>query len=108
MNRVRPCGSARASGLTPSVRPSFRQNESPARSGPGSSLSLRLPARMAGTSLWRMAGKSYLQYANQSAAVLRESLKEPVKSKVLSRSKVEFAGFKWAEGERGTRGASAV
>ncbi|OWZ23750.1 H - or Na -translocating F-type, V-type and A-type ATPase (F-ATPase) [Phytophthora megakarya] len=56
-----------------------------------------------GTSLWRMAGVSYLQYANQSAGVLRAALKEPVKSTVQARSNVEFAGFKWANGERGER-----
>lgn len=57
-----------------------------------------------GTSMWRVAGLSYLQYVNKSAAVLRESLKEPVKSKLVARSNVNFAGFKWANGERGTRG----
>ncbi|KAI9908711.1 hypothetical protein PsorP6_004016 [Peronosclerospora sorghi] len=56
-----------------------------------------------GTSLWRMAGVSYLQYVNQSASVLRASLKEPVKSTVQARSNVQFAGFKWTNGERGER-----
>ncbi|GAB9462693.1 hypothetical protein Gpo141_00000180 [Globisporangium polare] len=56
-----------------------------------------------GTSMWRVAGLSYLQYVNKSAAVLRESLKEPVKSKLVARSNVNFAGFKWADGERGKR-----
>uniref|UniRef100_A0AAV1VL78 Uncharacterized protein n=1 Tax=Peronospora matthiolae TaxID=2874970 RepID=A0AAV1VL78_9STRA len=56
-----------------------------------------------GTSLWRMAGVSYLQYVNQSAVVLRSALKEPVKSTVQARSNVEFAGFKWTNGERGER-----
>lgn len=53
-----------------------------------------------------MAGVSYLQYVNKSAGVLRAALKEPVKSKLAARSHVEFAGFKWAEGERGARGES--
>ncbi|KAF1332007.1 Atpase, partial [Globisporangium splendens] len=56
-----------------------------------------------GTSLWRVAGVSYLQYVNKSAAVLREALKEPVKTKFAARSEVQFAGFKWADGERGKR-----
>ncbi|KAE8911077.1 hypothetical protein PF005_g9989 [Phytophthora fragariae] len=56
-----------------------------------------------GTSLWRMAGVSYLQYVNKSAGVLRAALKEPVKSTVQARSNVEFAGFKWANGDRGER-----
>ncbi|TMW68770.1 hypothetical protein Poli38472_006238 [Pythium oligandrum] len=56
-----------------------------------------------GTSFFRVAGLSYLQYVNKSAAVLREALKEPVKSKAVARSKVEFATFKWADGERGKR-----
>jgi F-type H+-transporting ATPase subunit epsilon len=57
-----------------------------------------------GTSLWRMAGLSYLQYANKAASVLRETVKEPARSKLLARSNVEFAGFKWSQGERGKRG----
>lgn len=57
-----------------------------------------------GTSLWRVAGMSYLQYVNKSAGILREALKEPVKSKLTPRTNVEFAGFKWADGERGKRG----
>ncbi|KAF4321079.1 hypothetical protein BBO99_00002130 [Phytophthora kernoviae] len=56
-----------------------------------------------GTSLWRAAGVSYLQYINKSAGVVRAALKEPVKSTVEARSNVEFAGFKWANGERGER-----
>ncbi|KAJ0394557.1 hypothetical protein P43SY_010609 [Pythium insidiosum] len=56
-----------------------------------------------GTSFFRLAGLSYLQYVNKSANVLREALKEPVKSKVLHRNNVEFAAFKWVEGERGQR-----
>ncbi|DAZ95909.1 TPA: hypothetical protein N0F65_012620 [Lagenidium giganteum] len=56
-----------------------------------------------GTSLWRVAGMSYLQYVNKSAGVLREAVKEPLKSKIAARSNVQFAGFKWAEGERGAR-----
>ncbi|RLN90772.1 hypothetical protein BBJ28_00020920 [Nothophytophthora sp. Chile5] len=59
-----------------------------------------------GTSLWRVAGVSYLQYVNKSAGVLRAALKEPVKTTVAPRSNVEFAGFKWANGERGQRGTS--
>lgn len=61
-----------------------------------------------GTSLWRVAGMSYLQYVNKSAAVVREALKEPVKSKLVPRSDVNFAGFKWADGERGKRGTSPL
>ena len=57
--------------------------------------------------MWRMAGVSYLQYVNQSAVVLRSALKEPVKSTVQARSNVEFAGFKWTDGERGERGKSS-
>ncbi|KAL7680491.1 putative ATP synthase, F1 complex, epsilon subunit [Plasmopara halstedii] len=56
-----------------------------------------------GTSLWRMAGVSYLQYVNKSASVLRASLKEPAKSTLEARSNVEFAAFKWVNGERGER-----
>ncbi|CAI5736530.1 unnamed protein product [Peronospora destructor] len=56
-----------------------------------------------GTSLWRTAGVSYLQYVNQSACVLRAALKEPVKNTVQTRSNVQFASFKWTNGERGER-----
>lgn len=61
-----------------------------------------------GTSLWRVAGMSYLQYVNKSAGILREALKEPIKSKLTPRTNVEFAGFKWADGERGKRGKRAA
>ncbi|TYZ67695.1 hypothetical protein PybrP1_012832 [[Pythium] brassicae (nom. inval.)] len=56
-----------------------------------------------GTSLWRVAGMSYLQYVNKSAGFVREALKEPVKSKLAARSEVNFGGFQWADGERGKR-----
>ncbi|TDH65141.1 uncharacterized protein CCR75_008414 [Bremia lactucae] len=56
-----------------------------------------------GTSLWRMAGVSYLEYVNKSANVLRAALKDPVKSTVEARSNVEFAAFKWNNGDRGGR-----
>lgn len=61
-----------------------------------------------GTSLWRVAGMSYLQYVNKSAGILREALKEPIKSKLTPRTNVEFAGFKWADGERGKRGKQSA
>ncbi|CAK4082592.1 unnamed protein product [Aphanomyces euteiches] len=53
-----------------------------------------------GTSLWRSAGLSYLQYVNKSAAVVRSATKEPLKSKIASRNEVDFAAWKWANGER--------
>lgn len=57
-----------------------------------------------GTSLWRVAGMSYMQYTNKSACILRETLKEPLKSKLAPRNHIEYAGFKWTDGERGARG----
>ncbi|KAF0685000.1 Aste57867_23029 [Aphanomyces stellatus] len=56
-----------------------------------------------GTSLWRSAGLSYLQYVNKSAAVVRAATKEPLKSKIAARSEVDFAAWKWTQGERGAR-----
>ncbi|ETV83302.1 hypothetical protein H257_04058 [Aphanomyces astaci] len=56
-----------------------------------------------GTSLWRSAGLSYLQYVNKAAVVVRAATKEPLKSKIASRSEIDFAAWKWANGERGTR-----
>jgi F-type H+-transporting ATPase subunit epsilon len=56
-----------------------------------------------GTSLWRAVGMSYLQYVNHSANVLRNALKEPLKTKMVSRNTVDFAAWKWTNGERGAR-----
>ena len=57
-----------------------------------------------GTSLWRVAGLSYLQYVNKSASAVRAALKEPARTKALARDQIHLAGFKWSSGVRGDKG----
>uniref|UniRef100_A0A0G4FJL9 Uncharacterized protein n=1 Tax=Chromera velia CCMP2878 TaxID=1169474 RepID=A0A0G4FJL9_9ALVE len=40
--------------------------------------------------MWRQAKVSYLQYSNEMAQLLRESLKEPFRSTALQRNQVHF------------------
>lgn len=58
----------------------------------------------AASSFWRQAGLSYLQYANKAASVLRETLKEPLRSQAAGRSAVSFGAHVWKDGNRGARG----
>ena len=43
---------------------------------------------------WRAAGMTYLKYSNTCAELVRQALKEPLRSKVLNR-----AGFMMTKGE---------
>lgn len=43
---------------------------------------------------WRAAGMTYLTYSNKCADLVRQALKEPIRSKVLSR-----AGFTMVRGD---------
>ena len=59
---------------------------------------------------WRAAGLSYLKYLKVSAQVLRECLKEPVRSQVLSREKTSHQLTYWVNGkmlQKGKRGLDA-
>ena len=54
-----------------------------------------------GTSLWRVAGLSYLQYTNKAASVLRSALKEPLKTQAEARGAITMTGFQWSNGDKG-------
>ena len=43
--------------------------------------------------MWRAAGVSYLQYANEMAHILRSSLKDPAREKILNKNKVNNGGI---------------
>lgn len=54
----------------------------------------------AAASYWRVAGISYLQYVNISANVVRNALKEPLKTEALKRASVQFNISQWADGKQ--------
>ncbi|XP_024378283.1 ATP synthase subunit epsilon, mitochondrial [Physcomitrium patens] len=47
---------------------------------------------------WRTAGMTYLSYANTCAAMVRNCLKEPFKSKALQREHAYYKFQPYAEG----------
>lgn len=55
----------------------------------------------AASAYWRVAGMSYLKYANLCADMVRAALKEPVKTAALRREVVFFRGTKWEGGKPG-------
>merc|ERR1711977_290653 len=55
----------------------------------------------AASAYWRVAGMSYLKYANLCADMVRAALKEPAKSNALKREVIFYRGTKWAEGKPG-------
>ena len=55
----------------------------------------------AASAYWRVAGMTYLKYANLCADMVRAALKEPVKAQALKRETVFFRGTKWSEGKPG-------
>ncbi|XP_038896856.1 ATP synthase subunit epsilon, mitochondrial-like [Benincasa hispida] len=46
---------------------------------------------------WRAAGMTYIAYSNICVNLVRNSLKEPYKTEVLSRKKVHFFVAKWVD-----------
>ena len=48
-----------------------------------------------GTTFWRLAGMTFLQYSQTSAAVVRLCLKEPLRTKALAREKIFFKKLVW-------------
>ena len=56
---------------------------------------------MAAASYWRVKGLSYLQYLSIGSNVVRNALKEPLKTEALKRSKVHYAMSAWADGTQG-------
>eukprot|EP00466_Bigelowiella_natans_P013165 jgi/Bigna1/61318/fgenesh1_kg.20_\ len=51
------------------------------------------------SSYWAQAGFSYLKYLNRATSVMRQAVKEPLKSKLLERERVILKKFKIVEGE---------
>eukprot|EP00242_Pyramimonas_sp_CCMP2087_P008966 CAMPEP_0198201158 /NCGR_PEP_ID=MMETSP1445-20131203/3937_1 /TAXON_ID=36898 /ORGANISM="Pyramimonas sp., Strain CCMP2087" /LENGTH=67 /DNA_ID=CAMNT_0043871357 /DNA_START=113 /DNA_END=316 /DNA_ORIENTATION=+ len=51
---------------------------------------------------WRVAGMTYVKYANLCADVVRASLKEPHLTKAKARENVYFKATEWANGVAGT------
>ncbi|KAG7013942.1 ATP synthase subunit epsilon, mitochondrial, partial [Cucurbita argyrosperma subsp. argyrosperma] len=56
-------------------------------------------ASNAAVPFWRAAGMTYITYSNICANLVRNCLKEPLKTEVLSREKVHFSISKWADGK---------
>jgi len=54
---------------------------------------------------WRIAGMSYLKYANACGEVVRQSLKEPFLTQAKARETVYYKMTKYAEGKAGQSGA---
>eukprot|EP00871_Galdieria_phlegrea_P001397 jgi/Galph1/2258/GphlegSOOS_G951.1 len=48
---------------------------------------------------WRLAGLSYLKYANICADFVRKALKEPMRTETLSRTTFEMTRSNWSEGK---------
>ena len=53
----------------------------------------------AASSYWRVAGMSYLKYANLCADMVRGSLKEPSKTKAKLREAVYYRAATWKDGK---------
>ncbi len=53
--------------------------------------------------MWRATGVSYLQYANEMAHILRQSLKDPAREKILKKNRVNILEKQWAGGKAVTR-----
>jgi len=52
-------------------------------------------------STWKNVGMTYLKYADLCATHVRNSLKEPAKSKAMARSDMHVRVMTWADGKRG-------
>ena len=55
-------------------------------------------------STWKNVGMTYLKYADLCATHVRNSLKEPAKSKAMARSDMHVRVMTWADGKRGAPG----
>eukprot|EP00322_Chrysochromulina_rotalis_P016939 CAMPEP_0115847578 /NCGR_PEP_ID=MMETSP0287-20121206/10455_1 /TAXON_ID=412157 /ORGANISM="Chrysochromulina rotalis, Strain UIO044" /LENGTH=67 /DNA_ID=CAMNT_0003301417 /DNA_START=176 /DNA_END=379 /DNA_ORIENTATION=+ len=52
-------------------------------------------------STWKNVGMTYLKYADLCATHVRNALKEPAKSKAMTRSDMHARVQTWTEGKRG-------
>ena len=55
------------------------------------------------STIWRAAGLSYLQYLQASSVAMRNSLKEPARSKALRGGVVHLRERLWVNGEGGEK-----
>ena len=55
-------------------------------------------------STWKNVGMTYLKYADLCATHLRNALKEPAKSKAMTRSDMHARIMVWEDGKRGKPG----
>lgn len=55
----------------------------------------------AASAYWRVAGMTYLKYANLCGDMVRAALKEPLKTKAAAREVVYFNSTPWASGKAG-------
>ncbi|KAL6584184.1 hypothetical protein OROMI_003473 [Orobanche minor] len=56
-------------------------------------------ASNAAAPFWRSVGMTYITYSSLCANLARQYLKEPYRSKALSREKVHFSVSQWVEGK---------
>ncbi len=59
----------------------------------------RMSSSASASSYWRVAGMSYLKYANLCADMVRSSLKEPTKTKAKLREAVYYRAATWKDGK---------
>eukprot|EP00884_Botryococcus_braunii_P020251 jgi/Botrbrau1/690/Bobra.160_2s0013.1 len=57
----------------------------------------------AASAYWRVAGMTYLKYANLCADMVRSALKEPLRTKAKARETVYFRSANWKEGKPQTQ-----
>ena len=57
------------------------------------------------SSYWRVAGMSYLKYANLCADMVRSSLKEPQRTKAKLREAIYYRAAVWKDGKPEKQGA---
>jgi hypothetical protein len=55
------------------------------------------------SSFWRKAGMNYLQYLEIGSKTMRMAMKEPAKSKAMTRGAIHFREGFWKNGELGER-----
>lgn len=58
----------------------------------------------AASAYWRVAGMTYLKYANLCADMVRSALKEPLRTKAKGRETVYFRSANWKDGKPQTQG----
>ncbi|CAJ1939664.1 unnamed protein product [Cylindrotheca closterium] len=55
------------------------------------------------TTIWRIAGMTYLQYVNRAAGSVRSAVKEPMKSKLAAHGEFSYSAAAWNAGVQGAK-----